>query len=131
MQKLDESLINSDVCIKCGSCCKMTTENIRCSSYGLPWYKTVVEQTDRIKLVDIDPKNEKLKIRFFCPQLEVNTEQRTHVCKIYENRPNVCRDYNCFRDANNKGRRPQKWNYIKDIIKEVHNIDVVWDGPLT
>lgn len=131
MAKLDESLITSEVCVKCGSCCKMTTDRIRCSKYGLPWYEVVVEQNDLIRLVDFNEKEESIKIRFTCPKLVVDEQQKTFMCSIYPTRPDVCANYNCFRNANNRNIRPQRWDYIKGIIKEVHGVDVTWDGPLS
>lgn len=131
MPNLNEDLITSDVCVKCGSCCKMTTEYIRCSPVGLEWYKTVVEQNDLIRLVAFNEKEEKVKIRFTCPKLVVDQQQKTFTCSIYQDRPQVCRAYNCFRTANIANRRPERWDYIKGIIKEVHGVDVVWDGPMS
>jgi len=28
-------------------------------------------------------------------------------------------------------QRPQNWEFVKGLVKEVHGVDVVWDGPLT
>lgn len=65
-----------------------------------------------------------------CPKLIVDEKEGTKVCGIYETRPNVCRDYNCFTDANNRRRRPQNWDLIAGLIKKVHNVDVEWPLPL-
>jgi len=127
---LDESLITSDVCIKCGSCCKMTTDPIRCSDFGFPWYKTVVEQNDLIKLVNFDSNKNQVQIRFRCPKLDVDEKENTYKCSIYADRPAVCSNYNCFKDANNKNRRPENWDRIKVIVKQVHGVDLTWDGPM-
>lgn len=130
MKLLDETLITSEVCIRCGSCCKMTTAPLRTNANGVEWYKVIVQQTDRIKLVNIDPENETTKIRFVCPKLVIDNDAGTKMCSIYESRPTVCRNYNCFDQANKRKRRPEQFQFIADIIKQVHGIEVKWNGPL-
>ena len=146
MSKLDESLITSEVCVKCGHCCKWTSEMQHCHpDIGKEWLDVIAKQSDTTQLLWYD--NDKVqhksssgntdaqmrgqfRIRFTCPKLEVDKEAGTKMCTIYEDRPTVCRNYNCFRDANFKNQRPENWDYIAGIIKEVHGVDIEWDGPL-
>lgn len=146
--KLDDSLITSDVCIKCGHCCKWTSEMQSCHPViGPEWLNVIAKQSDKTHLKWYENETEdhlsksenkviredraRFKIQFTCPKLEIDEEAGTKICTIYEDRPKVCSNYNCFRNANNLNQRPENWNYIKGIIKEVHGVDVNWDGPLT
>lgn len=70
------------------------------------------------------------EIQFTCPQLATNDEGHK-LCSIYKDRPTICSDYNCFESSNINKRRPQQWDKIKDIIKEVHGIDVEYKGPIS
>ena len=146
--KLDESLINSDVCVKCGHCCKWTSEMQHCHpETGPEWLNVIAKQNDRTKLKwyaceakeyysksedkPIIEKRAQFRIEFTCPKLDIDEEKGTKMCSIYESRPKVCSNYNCFKNANRLNQRPQAWDKIKQIIKTVHGIDVEWDGPLT
>ncbi len=146
--KLDESLINSDVCLKCGHCCKWTSEMQHCHPKDGPeWLSVIAKQNDKTNLkwyanevTEHYSKSEdklireeraQFKIQFTCPKLDINKEAGTKTCTIYEDRPKVCSNYNCFRNANQLNQRPENWNFISSIIKEVHGIDVNWDKPLT
>ena len=65
---------------------------------------------------------------FICPKLKEENGLKT--CSIYENRPMVCQDYNCFAKANKKKQRPAGWDKIKEVIKLIHDVDIEWTGPL-
>lgn len=94
----------------------------------MEWLNILVPQTERIKIVDLG-YNDKIRVEFGCPKLHTN-ELGHKVCTIYKDRPKVCVDYNCFKWANQAKRRPQGWDKIKRIIKQVHDVDVQWDGPM-
>ena len=141
---LDESLITSDVCIQCGSCCKVSSDMQFANDKGKEWInviwdregveikwhnKTKTKVTGALGDSHIE-ESHPYKIVSHCPKLIVDEEAGTKVCGIYEKRPDVCRDYNCFRDANNRRRRPQNWDLIAGLIKKVHNVDVEWPLPL-
>lgn len=148
MNRLDEKLITSDVCVKCGHCCKWTSEMQHCHpAKGPEWLKVISKQSDRTKLKwyanevtehysksedkPIMEERAQFRIEFTCPKLDIDEDKGTKLCTIYEDRPKVCSDYNCFRNANAMDQRPQNWDYVKGIVKEVHGIDLTWDGPLT
>jgi Fe-S-cluster containining protein len=69
------------------------------------------------------------EIEFRCPQLKIN-EEGHKLCSIYENRPQVCSNYNCFEASNRGKRRPQNFARISEIIKEVHGVEVKYENPL-
>ena len=145
--KLDSSLITSEVCIRCASCCKWTSSMQYCApGKGPEWLNVIGAQSENTELmwfedevVDhhslsegkvVKEERARFKIKFNCPKLVVDEEAGTKMCGIYENRPKVCSNYNCFASANRTQQRPQNWEFIKGIIKEVHGVDVEWDGPL-
>ena len=47
---LDETLINSDTCIRCGHCCKWTTRTHLADDDRLDWLNTMVEDNDKVIL---------------------------------------------------------------------------------
>ena len=144
---LDDSLIDSDVCIKCGHCCKSTStvqyahpnakewigvihgenENPRIK---LQWHNAVVTKQKKSTGEEVNQKAIPYHVTHVCPKLVIDEEAGTKMCGIYEVRPSICRNYNCFTTANASKRRPQNWDNIKKIIKEVHDVDVEWPLPL-
>jgi Fe-S-cluster containining protein len=140
-EPLDESLINSDVCIRCGHCCKWTTATQLTNDKGVEWLDVMIGTNPKAKMLKHNKRTIKkpsgevmrdstpFEIQFTCPQLATNDEGHK-LCSIYKDRPTICSDYNCFESSNINKRRPQQWDKIKDIIKEVHGIDVEYKGPI-
>ena len=79
---------------------------------------------------EVEQKAIPYHVTHICPKLVIDEEAGTKMCGIYEVRPSICRNYNCFTTANASKRRPQNWDNIKKIIKEVHDVDVEWPLPL-
>ena len=96
-----EELITSDVCIRCGSCCKLTVGTLIEDEKAKEWYNVIARQTDTIDILDDG------RIRFRCPQLKVTQEDGFKLCQVYQDRPKVCADYNCFHMANLKADLPK------------------------
>ena len=122
-----EELITSDVCIRCGSCCKLTIgtpapgpgKDEKKKERVKEWYNVIARQTDTIDILD------DCRIRFRCPQLKVTQEDGFKLCQVYEDRPEICSAYNCFHMANLKGRPPENYEMIKGIIRQVHGEDAI------
>ena len=143
---LDESLFTSEVCVQCGHCCKWTTEMQHVHPEKGPEWLNVIAKHDRTQLLWYDnqmvehkslsegrtvtEERAAFKIRFTCPKLEIDEEAGTKMCGIYEDRPRICRDYNCFRTANNNGQRPENWKLIQSLVEKVHGIKPEWTKPL-
>lgn len=139
-EKLDESLINSDVCIRCGHCCKWTSTTQVTNGPGEEWLDVMIGSNPHVNMRKHNKRHLKLpngkymgnatpfEIEFRCPKLKTN-EEGHKLCSIYKDRPKICSDYNCFEHSNRLQRRPQQWDKIKGIIKEVHGIDVEYKGP--
>lgn len=77
----DETLVSSDVCIRCGACCSVY---VRKGTTELVSLDEVVSEED-VELVS-------------CPHLQVR--DGLYLCGNYDNRPQVCRNYNCLKRAN-------------------------------
>ena len=138
---LDKSLITSEVCIRCGHCCKWTSTTQVSNGPGPEWLDVVIgdnpytemkkhNKRDLMLPTGMEMKNATpFEIEFRCPQLKTN-EEGHKLCSIYESRPKICRDYNCFEASNRAERRPENFARISEIIKEVHGVEVKYENPL-
>lgn len=105
----DVALVTSEVCIRCGACCsayvrKGTTELVLLEE---------ITSMDEVEVVA-------------CPHLRIVNNQ--HVCNNYENRPQVCRDYNCLSKANRDGRTMPEGNAqasrVRNAVREVSHREI-------
>jgi len=108
----DESLITSEVCIRCASCCKLTIGKPESRPERMiEWENIIAKQTDNIEIL---PDS---RVRFHCPKLVVEGEFKK--CGIYESRPYICSAYNCFEMANKMNRPPENYEKIMKIINDL------------
>ena len=141
---LDDSLIDSDVCIRCAHCCKSTSSVQYAHPNAKEWID-VLHDTPNLEVQWHNPEmTEQVKsdgskvkqmavpyhVTTHCTKLVIDEAAGTRMCGIYEDRPAICRNYNCFTTANRSKRRPQNWDKIKRIIQEVHGVTVEWTLPL-
>ena len=139
---LDTSLITSDVCIRCGHCCKFTSPTQLQGDTGTEWMDVILGTNPYIELkyhnkVDVQRSDGTIQenmtpfeIVARCPQLKTN-EEGHKLCAIYEDRPTTCSRYNCFDMGNKMKRRPENFEFIAGLIKEVHDIEVKWENEMT
>jgi len=116
---LDPDLITSDVCTDCGRCCKTSWIQDRRSSNGsdrLPYLQAMFGRSPR---TFVEQRGEKVACVNWCSQLMPDLK-----CKIYENRPQMCVDFNCFKEANGQKRLPEAWDHVKKLVERVHGIDL-------
>ncbi len=113
---LDPSLITSEVCMQCGKCCKTTWIQKRYSTRKngpdndkLPYLQAMFGRSPRSFVEERGP--DKVAVVNWCTQLMPDLK-----CKIYNNRPQMCRDYNCFTAANGKKTLPEYYEFIQGII---------------
>ena len=131
---LDESLIDSETCIRCGHCCKWTTTTQLGDNDRIEWVDTLMSDNPLVKAIHHNPvtydgkKQNPFEIEIACSKL--NTDDGFKKCSIYKNRPKVCSDYNCFKWSNKLKRRPQGWEKITRAIKEAHGIDVEYQNEM-
>jgi len=87
---LQEKDITSQLCKKCGLCCELTITPDTKDPRLLEFYRVVVENHP-----DITFNDGKLSIR--CSHLKKTKHSPTPhwECNIYEDRPQLCKDYNC------------------------------------
>ena len=125
--KQDPSLIHSDICIRCGACCKATLnvhqpfpEDKEHKRQKIEYISTIFGDIDGIKVVDITNSasgKTRVMIRRVCPKLDT-TEEGFKVCSIYNDRPVVCKSFNCIQTANHNEQAPENWDNIKKLIKQ-------------
>ena len=121
----DPALINGDVCIRCGHCCKATLPvhqpfkiDEGHKRQKIEYIKTVFGDVEGIKILDVTNSlsgQTRVSIQKTCAKLTTN-EQGHKLCSIYQNRPAVCSDFNCVETANHSNQAPQNWEKIKELI---------------
>ena len=87
---LQEENITEDVCKSCGICGEIELTPNWTDSRRLPWLRAIVENHDNITQTGSG-------IRIRCSHLR-KTKHATNPhweCGIYEDRPQLCRDFNC------------------------------------
>ena len=99
---LQEKDITEDVCKRCGICCEIELTPNWTDSRRLPWLRAIVENHDNITQTGSG-------IRIRCSHLR-QTKHATNPhweCDIYEDRPQLCRDFNCVSWAKYAGATTQ------------------------
>ena len=87
---LQEKDITEDVCKRCGICCEIELKPNWTDSRRMFWLGAIVENHDNITQTGSG-------IRIRCSHLK-QTKHATDPhweCDIYEDRPQLCRDFNC------------------------------------
>lgn len=107
-QDLDPDLITEDICIQCARCCKVTLRQ--------PWnqnqeeyLKAMFEHTPK---VDVVREGNQIGVVNWCSQLQPDL-----TCGIYEKRPKICQNYNCFKMANKMKKFPEYFDHIKGLLR--------------
>ena len=87
---LQEKDITSELCKNCGLCCELTVSPNTEDPRQLEFYRTIAENYPHITFTDGS-----LSIR--CSHLRKTKQSDTPhwECSIYEDRPQLCKDYNC------------------------------------
>lgn len=118
VNNLPSDLVDSEICTHCGRCCFF---------YRVKedWLQHFDENTpDKLKL----KYDEEIPIKLVedwdgyhvaCGNLE------DRQCTIWQNRPKVCAEYNCFESANYGDKQPHiDLGFTAYLIKEIKGIDV-------
>jgi len=126
---MDYKDINSELCIKCGECCRII----------IPIYPPYTRIDDRylefcrgVGLNIFVEKHNKNRLTIdlgYCEKLEIL--DGFYKCKIYDRRPQLCKDYNCLAWANVSNIKEESRNLIhamkiyKEIVECSKMIDIV------
>lgn len=119
---LDPSLITSEICMQCGRCCKTTWIQDRWTEHEnhpqsdkLPYLQAMFGRSPRsfVEPRKASDGTDKVAVVNWCTQLMPDLS-----CKIYKDRPQMCRDYNCFKAANGRKKPPEYYDFIKGLIDE-------------
>lgn len=130
MKKYDESLVTSEVCMQCGWCCHVRFS----ASPGFNLADNEARKFIKLNLVDHDAVEfrgwniEKNQVHFAmkCSQLEEKGDGRVS-CKVYEDRPRICREYNCLENANRRGITLGSDFPPRAVIRSVHGKEIEID----
>lgn len=93
-------------CLRCGGCCmtadlnigKVTKENEKEMKETLRYFG--YHRCDIMTRKHSDGSRSAIvRIPMYCTHLEYSLEEKCWFCKIYKNRPNICRDFGCLKDT--------------------------------
>ena len=117
---LDPDLITSEICMQCGMCCKTTWEQDRFRKSGtdrVPYLQAMFADRHKSEVsIRSRPSGEYAAVTNWCSHLEEGDNLHHVKCGVYKDRPQMCRDYNCFRAANGVKRLPEYYEMISKLI---------------
>ena len=99
---LNEEDITSELCAKCGMCCNWPLDISDKQERAIDFFEAVMEGREGIEKVGHGV------YKMWCVHLKDNR------CTIYEDRPQMCRDYNCAAWAKT-GRDINHYNKVVKI----------------
>ena len=109
---LNEEDITSELCAKCGMCCNWPLDISDKQERAIDFFEAVMEGREGIEKVGHGV------YKLWCVHL------KDHRCSIYEDRPQMCRDYNCVSWAQvdfSRGTPKERlihYNKIEKMLKE-------------
>jgi len=104
--------INSDLCTICGECCKISF-----TVQGDKRYFAFLERVGYEVIKDEIDENIGLVEIGYCKHME--QVENKFICKIYDDRPELCKDYNCLAWASYSNRK-DKSKYLARAL-EIHS----------
>ena len=114
---MDYKDINSDLCVRCGYCCKVQIPvNIQSDLRVFEFYKAAglnVSLVEGSNIVKLDMG--------YCEQLDVS--DGLYRCKIYDTRPQLCKDFNCLAWAtcHNMQGKSDALNHAFGVYRKMKN----------
>jgi Fe-S-cluster containining protein len=125
-------------CFQCGECCA-NLGLVYTIKEGDSDFRFLIHNnyTGEETPVSIDPDKRDLfldtnilkKFPRICPFFRYQTESGKACCTIYLTRPDICRDYECWRllILNHRGRRVGRVRYIRTLLSEDPVLTKLWD----
>lgn len=125
-KRYDESLITSEVCMRCGDCCKLQMTGS--ANFGVKnaesrkFIKSVLIDHEVIDFRGWDVEKNTFSLEIECSKL-LRTADGV-ACGIYADRPQVCRDYNCLQQANKREQDVRPDAKVRRAVREIHNKEI-------
>ncbi len=129
-------------CQQCGECCSSMGQVIAIKEQTGPFeYRLMFSTTGEERQVQIDPDKRDLfssqvimeKRPMACPFLRERTPE-TVICTVHQTRPDLCRQYGCFRILV-CGRRGERLGRVMDNTRYFttmnHELRALWDKEIT
>jgi Fe-S-cluster containining protein len=126
-------------CFQCGDCCsELGFVHVIKKEYGNHRFLVHNEYTGEENEVVIDPDKIGLfadksifnKLPNTCPFFRHEPGSEKAFCTIHLTRPEICRDYGCWRllILNHRGRRAGRIKYIRTLHSEDDRLTRLWDA---
>ena len=131
---LDPDKITSDICMRCGMCCKTTWVQSRYTRDGTdrePYLNAMFDDRPESEVsiaggnvyvcnwcshLKVTSKHENLNVHVYNVQKGMRSKDKSIKCDIYDDAPKMCTKYNCFLEANGRKRLPEYYNHISNLI---------------
>jgi uncharacterized protein len=125
-------------CFQCGECCAhLGLVHIVKEDYGNYKFLIYNAYTGEKTPVTVDPDKHAIfddkrifeKLPQTCPFFRHQPESELAYCTVHLTRPEICRDYGCWRllILNHRGSRVGKIKYIRTLISEDSLLNRIWD----
>lgn len=123
----DDALITSDVCKQCGWCCHSrfkadTGFNLK-QPEARKFIKLNLIDHDAVSFKGWDLENNTVSFSLKCSQLK-SAEDGSVFCQVYEDRPMVCRTYNCLTQANERGYKHGPDFKPREVIRRLYGKEI-------
>jgi Fe-S-cluster containining protein len=112
--------------MQCARCCKWTNTVKQNRKYAKPRIEFLIAVLDiPVENFSISKDHDQFRVRHVCKQL-----QPDKTCGIYEDRPGICRRYNCFEMANKHKRLPEGYEEIMKLINKTGQQELQFDEQI-
>lgn len=126
-------------CFQCGECCEYLGYVFRiirdCGDFC---FEVRNDYTGEVTRVIIDPDKRELfsdrsifqRLPHTCPFFRHQPGSETAFCTVHLTRPEICRDYACWRllILDHRGRRAGRIKYIRTLCTDDPELKKIWDA---
>lgn len=123
VKKLDESVIVSAVCQRCGDCCRGRFYVPAPSKDQENFHRAIMGSMPGVQLNNNIEKLGTIRVlrgTIPCSKLisEGSGDKRKVACGIYPTRPKICSEFNCFTKCNGLNKHPHNLSKIQKLVQE-------------